>query len=97
MRPKQSPPLTTEDNLSTNGRPVRAAIDRFEYILIQGFCLALRSKNPAGEDVRENVTVSSREEVGLFGSRGSAHFAIKWARDAKQQASLQVRVLLCSA
>jgi hypothetical protein len=34
--------------------------------------------------------VSSREEVDLAGSRGTAHFALKWARDAKHQASLQV-------
>lgn len=47
-------------------------------------------KNPAGEDTREGVTVSSREEVELSGSRGSAHFAMKWARDARQQANLQV-------
>ena len=48
-------------------------------------------KNSAGEDVRENVTVSSREEVELSGSRGTAHFAMKWARDARQQANLQAR------
>lgn len=47
-------------------------------------------KNPAGEDTREGVTVSSREEVELSGSRGTAHFALKWARDARQQANLQV-------
>ena len=34
--------------------------------------------------------MSSREEVELSGSRGTAHFAMKWARDARQQANLQV-------
>lgn len=47
-------------------------------------------KNSSGEDTRENVTVSSTEDVDLAGSRGTAHFAIKWARDARNQANLNV-------
>lgn len=58
--------------------------------LPKGYEYTITVKNSAGEDVRENVTVSSREEVDLTGSRGTAHFALKWARDAKHQASLQV-------
>lgn len=53
----------------------------------------MQVKNPAGEDVREGVTVSSCEDVELSGSRGTAHFAMKWARDARQQANLQARLL----
>ena len=34
--------------------------------------------------------VSSADEVELAGSRGTANFALKWARDARQQANLQV-------
>ncbi len=47
-------------------------------------------KNSSGEDTRENVTVSSTEDVDLAGSRGTAHFAMKWARDARNQANLNV-------
>lgn len=58
--------------------------------LPKGYEYTITVKNSSGEDVRENVTVSSQEEVDLSGSRGTAHFALKWARDAKHQASLQV-------
>ena len=34
--------------------------------------------------------MSSADEVELAGSRGTANFALKWARDARQQANLQV-------
>jgi hypothetical protein len=34
--------------------------------------------------------VSSADEVELAGSRGTANFALKWARDARQQANMQV-------
>ena len=34
--------------------------------------------------------VSSADEVELAGSRGTANFALKWTRDARQQANLQV-------
>jgi hypothetical protein len=34
--------------------------------------------------------VSSADEVELAGSRGTANFALKWVRDARQQANLQV-------
>lgn len=50
----------------------------------------MQVKNSSGEDTRENVTVSSTEEVDLAGSRGTAHFAIKWVRDARSQANLNV-------
>ena len=45
-------------------------------------------KDSTGEDVREGVRVTSANEVDLPGSRGTAHFALKWARDAKHAAHL---------
>lgn len=52
--------------------------------------MILQVKNSSGEDTREGVEVSSADEVELAGSRGTAHFALKWARDARQQANLNV-------
>ena len=45
-------------------------------------------KDSTGDDVREGVRVSAADEVDLPGSRGSAHFALKWARDARHAAHL---------
>ncbi len=47
-------------------------------------------KNSAGEDVREGVYVSSAEDHELAGSKGTANFVIKWVRDARNQANLNV-------
>lgn len=47
-------------------------------------------KNSAGEDVREHVVVSPLEEQSISGSRGSAHFGLKWSRDAGKEATLNV-------
>ena len=45
-------------------------------------------KDSTGDDVREGVRVSAADEVELPGSRGSAHFALKWVRDARHAAHL---------
>ena len=45
-------------------------------------------KDSTGDDVREGVRVSAADEVELPGSRGSAHFALKWVRDARHPAHL---------
>ncbi len=50
----------------------------------------MQVKNSSGEDVREGVYVSSAEEHDLAGSKGSANFVIKWVRDARTQANLNV-------
>ena len=50
----------------------------------------LQVKNSSGEDVREGVYVSSAEEHELAGSKGTANFVIKWVRDARNQANLNV-------
>ncbi len=47
-------------------------------------------KNSSGEDTREGVYVSSAEDHELAGSKGSANFVIKWVRDARTQANLNV-------
>ena len=40
--------------------------------------------------MREGVYVSSAEEHDLMGSKGVANFVIKWVRDARSQANLNV-------
>jgi hypothetical protein len=70
---------------------VRAELDNVNSIrLPKGTTYTLTVKNSSGEDTREGVEVSSADEVELAGSRGTANFALKWARDARQQANMQV-------
>ena len=40
--------------------------------------------------MREGVYVTSAEDHDLAGSKGSANFVIKWVRDARTQANLNV-------
>eukprot|EP00887_Chlorella_sp_A99_P001614 scaffold8.g1614.t1 len=53
------------------------------------YCLTV--KNSAGEDVREGVYVSADEVHELSGSRGTANFRLKWVRDAKHEAYLNLQ------
>ena len=53
-------------------------------------CIDCQVKNSSGEDTREGVYVSSAEEYELAGSKGTANFVIKWVRDARNQANLNV-------
>ena len=48
-------------------------------------------KDSTGDDTREGVVVSPLEEVELSGSRGVVNFAMKWSRDARHEASLNVQ------
>ena len=48
-------------------------------------------KNSSGEDVREHVYVSPGEVHELSGSRGTANFRLKWVRDSKHEAYLNVQ------
>ena len=48
-------------------------------------------KDSTGEDTREGVTVTSTHEEELPGSKGSANFALKWVRDSKHVAYLNVK------
>lgn len=47
-------------------------------------------KDSSGDDVREGVGVSASETHEMSGSRGSANFVMKWAKDARHEASLSV-------
>lgn len=47
-------------------------------------------KNSAGEDAREGVRVTSLNVEELKDSRGTANFALKWVKDAKKAAYLNV-------
>ena len=55
----------------------------------EGHHWCLKVKNSAGEEERDNVYVSSEEEVELTGSRGTAHFTIKWD-GAKKESSMSI-------
>lgn len=48
-------------------------------------------KDSAGEDTREGVYVSADELHDLTGSRGTANFVLKWAKDSKREAYLNVQ------
>jgi hypothetical protein len=48
-------------------------------------------KNPSGEDTREGVYVDAGELHELSGSRGTANFAMKWARDSKHEGHLNLQ------
>lgn len=50
----------------------------------------MQVKNSSGEDTREGVYVTSAEDHELAGSKGTANFVIKWVRDARNQANLNV-------
>jgi len=52
------------------------------------FCLDLRESG--GAETREKVYVDGSEEHELPGSRGTAHFAMKWSKDSKHMASVNV-------
>ena len=48
-------------------------------------------KDSTGDDERKGVEVTSTPEEELPGSRGSAHFALRWHRDSKMPAHLNVQ------
>lgn len=47
-------------------------------------------KDSAGEDTRSGVYVSADEVHELAGSRGVANFVLKWAKDSKREAYLNI-------
>ncbi len=47
-------------------------------------------KDSTGDDIRENVRVNDSEEQDIPNSRGTAHFALKWARDSRKVSYLHV-------
>lgn len=52
------------------------------------YCLTV--KDSAGEDTRSGVYVSADEVHELAGSRGVANFVLKWAKDSKREAYLNI-------
>ncbi|GAB4813654.1 hypothetical protein N2152v2_000700 [Parachlorella kessleri] len=52
------------------------------------YCITV--KDSAGEDIREGVYVAADEVYELSGSRGVANFVMKWAKDSKREAYLNV-------
>ncbi len=41
-------------------------------------------------EIRENITVDPRDELELDGSRGTAHFVMKWSKQDSHQAYIKV-------
>lgn len=63
-----------------------------DHALVELFILHLiQVKDSTGEDTRQGVTVTSSHEEELPGSKGTANFALKWARDSKHVASLNIK------
>lgn len=50
----------------------------------------MQVKDSTGEDTRKGVQVTSNHQEELPGSRGTAHFVLKWVRDSKHAAHLNV-------
>ena len=48
-------------------------------------------KDSTGDDERKGVEVTSTHEEELPGSRGSANFALRWHKDSKMPAHLNVQ------
>ncbi|KAL3140724.1 hypothetical protein ABBQ32_005280 [Trebouxia sp. C0010 RCD-2024] len=70
---------------------IKASLENVAKIsLPDGHEYCLDVKNSTGEDVREGVRVTSANEQDLPGSRGVANFAVKWVKDAKAAAYLNV-------
>ena len=53
--------------------------------------LLFQVKDSTGDDERKGVEVTSTHEEELQGSRGSANFALRWHRDSKMPAHLNVQ------
>ncbi|KFM25772.1 UPF0587 protein C1orf123-like protein [Auxenochlorella protothecoides] len=71
---------------------IKADLENIESIsLPEDSSYTLTVKDSAGDDQREGVVVSPLEEQELSGSRGTAHFALKWSRDARHEASLSLQ------
>ena len=51
----------------------------------------MQVKDSTGDDERKGVEVTSTHEEELPGSRGSANFALRWHRDSKMPAHLNVQ------
>ena len=52
---------------------------------------SVQVRNSAGEDSREGVYVTSTNEEALTGSKGTCNFQVKWVRDARSSAYLNVQ------
>lgn len=50
----------------------------------------MQVKDSTGEDTRKGVQVTSQHQEDLPGSKASANFALKWVRDSKHVAHLNL-------
>jgi hypothetical protein len=73
---------------------IKAELDNVASVALPDDAIfVLDVKNPSGDDVREGVRVSPLETHELTGSRGEANFRLKWARDARHEATLNVQAV----
>ncbi|CAK0784172.1 hypothetical protein CVIRNUC_007375 [Coccomyxa viridis] len=67
---------------------------RLEHVadlsLPKGYTYTVTVKDSRGEDERKGVEVTSTHEEELPGSRGTANFALRWHKDSKMAAHLNV-------
>lgn len=85
-RPPTLHPLTQRFILQ-----LKATLENVASITIPpGYDFCVDVKDAAGDTARDRVTFSAAEEHELPGSRGVAHFAIKWDRGAKHAASITI-------
>ena len=57
-------------------------------------CLAaLQIKEGSGDETRKNVRVTAADTFDIPGSRGTANFILKWFKDAKHAATLNVMTI----
>nr|CEL68361.1 TPA: C1orf123, related [Neospora caninum Liverpool] len=70
---------------------MKAELENVESVEIPaGHTWVLDVKQPAGEDVRERVTVSESETQEIPNSRGTANFLVRWD-GSKQTSTLNVQ------
>ncbi|CAL5229987.1 g13420 [Coccomyxa viridis] len=71
---------------------IRARLEHVaELSLPKGYTYTITVKDSTGDDERKGVEVTSTHEEELPASRGSANFALRWHRDSKMPAHLNVQ------
>uniref|UniRef100_A0A7S2Y364 Uncharacterized protein n=1 Tax=Fibrocapsa japonica TaxID=94617 RepID=A0A7S2Y364_9STRA len=76
---------------------VKASLENVgQMSVVEGTQWCLKIKNPTGTDIRENVFISDTESYNLPGSRGTAHFTVRWdgARAPAHASLIEVKNVL---
>jgi hypothetical protein len=71
---------------------LRAELENVDSIKLEpGTQFLIDIKQSDGAEERRGVAVDASEERPLSGSRGVAHFMLKWARDARHEAYINLQ------